>query len=127
MDEYAVPIPPSRDLGETLDFYARLGFEQRGPAPETYDYLILVRGTVELHFWHQPDVDPLATAGSCYLHVADARALHRQWAEIGVPNDPATGSRLEPPTDTDYRMREFALVDRSGNLLRVGSPLPAQP
>jgi hypothetical protein len=27
-----------------------------------------------------------------------------------------------PPVDTDYRMREFALVDRSGNLLRVGSP-----
>jgi hypothetical protein len=25
--------------------------------------------------------------------------------------------------DTDYRMREFALVDRSGNLIRVGSQL----
>jgi hypothetical protein len=28
-----------------------------------------------------------------------------------------------PPVDTDYGIREFALVDRSGNLLRIGSPL----
>ncbi|MEY9877595.1 hypothetical protein ABH931_007119 [Streptacidiphilus sp. MAP12-33] len=27
--------------------------------------------------------------------------------------------------DTAYRMREFALVDRSGNLLRIGSPHPS--
>jgi hypothetical protein len=27
------------------------------------------------------------------------------------------------PMDADYGMREFALVDRSGNLIRVGSPL----
>lgn len=127
MDEYAVPILPSRDLGETLTFYARLGFEQRGVSTEQDDYLILVRGTVELHFWHHPEVDPLATAGSCYLQVRDADALHRSWAEIGVPSDRATGSRLEPPTDTDYRMREFALVDRSGNLLRVGSPVRPRP
>ena len=41
---------------------------------------------------------------------------------IGVATDPKTGSRLQgPPVDTDYRMREFALVDPSGNLIRVGS------
>ncbi|MFE3526270.1 hypothetical protein ACFXOD_32550 [Streptomyces sp. NPDC059161] len=56
--------------------------------------------------------------------MADAEALHRAWAQVGVPSDQSTGSRLEPPTDTDYRMREFARVDRSGNLLRIGSPLP---
>jgi hypothetical protein len=42
-----------------------------------------------------------------------------------VQRDAATGSRLEPPQDTDYGMREFALVDPSGNLVRVGSPLRA--
>ena len=26
-----------------------------------------------------------------------------------------------PPADTDYGLREFALVDPNGNLLRVGS------
>ncbi|MEV8099664.1 hypothetical protein [Kitasatospora sp. NPDC085879] len=67
-------------------------------------------------------MDPLTTAGSCYLHVRDADALHGDWARLGVPTDRATGSRLMPPTDTGHRMREFALVDRSGNLLRIGSP-----
>jgi hypothetical protein len=28
-----------------------------------------------------------------------------------------------PPCDNDYGMREFALVDKSGNLVRVGSPV----
>ncbi|WP_033351295.1 bleomycin resistance protein [Kitasatospora aureofaciens] len=122
MDEYAVPILPSRDLDETQEFYGRLGFEPRGRWDGPPGYLIVVRGTVELHFRHDPGVDPLATAGSCYLQVRDADALHRDWVRIGIPTDPGTGSRLTPVVDTDYRMREFALVDRSGNLLRIGSP-----
>jgi hypothetical protein len=87
-----------------------------------YDYLIVSRGELELHFFHQPDVDPLSTAAGCYLRVDEADALHREWHAAGVPNDPATGSRLTDPVDTDYGLREFALVDPSGNLYRVGSP-----
>ena len=30
------------------------------------------------------------------------------------------GSRLMPPVDTDYGIREFAVVDKSGNLVRLG-------
>jgi hypothetical protein len=41
----------------------------------------------------------------------------------GAPCDEATGSRLDPPVDTDYGIRELALVDPSGNRVRVGSPL----
>ena len=47
-----------------------------------------------------PEIDPLTTYSSCCLRVDDA----------------------DVPTSTDYGMREFALVDRSGNLIRVGSP-----
>jgi hypothetical protein len=56
------------------------------------------------------------------VRVRDADSLHREWEQIGVATAPATGSRLMPPGDTDYGLREFALVDPSGNLLRVGSP-----
>ena len=123
-DEYAVPILPSRDLYETLAFYERLGFHRLGPQIETYRYLIVSRGgAVELHFFDAPGVDPLTTAGMCFVNVRDADAVYREWSEIGVPTDPATGSRLTPPVDTDYGMREFALVDPSGNLVRVASPL----
>ena len=119
--EYAAPILPSRDLRESLAFYERLGFELVGAPPETYDYLVVRRGGIELHFWLKQDVDPLTTDASCYLRVADADALHAEWDAIGVPTDRETGSRLMPPGDTDYGLREFALVDRSGNLVRVGS------
>ncbi|HEX5467516.1 MAG TPA: VOC family protein [Gaiellaceae bacterium] len=122
-DEYAVPILPSRNLEESLAFYERLGFELVGAPIEKYRYLIVRRGAVELHFWDAPDVDPLTTDASCYIHVGEADALHEEWAQIGVERDAATGSRLMPPTDTDYGLREFALVDKSGNLLRIGSPI----
>ena len=121
MEEYAIPILPSKDLEETLAFYSRLGFEPRGSPPDEYRYLIIGRGSIELHFWDAPDVDPLTTDASCYIRVRDADALHREWDQLGVPFDRATGSRLVAPTDTDYGMREFALVDTSGNLLRIGS------
>ena len=123
--ESAVPILPSRDLEETLGFYSRLGFELRGAPIETYRYLIIARGSIELDFWDAPDVDPLTTDASCYIRVGDADVLHREWQAAGIESDPATGSRLMPPVNTDYGMREFALVDKSGNLVRVGSPLGA--
>ena len=123
MAEHAVPILPSRDLEETLAFYARLGFESAGAPPEQFGYVILARGDLELHFYLDPDVDPLSTAASCYCYVDDARALHAEWATQVTP-DPPTGSRIVPPEDReDYEMCEFAVVDRSGNLIRVGSPL----
>ena len=121
MDEHAVPILPSRNLEETLAFYERLGFGLRGAPIERFRYLIVGRGTVEIHFWDAPDVDPLTTDFSCYVHVRDADGLYSEWNDIGVPTDPTTGSRLMAPWDTDYGLREFALVDPSGNLVRIGS------
>ena len=121
MKERAVPILPSRDLGETLAFLQRLGFIETGTSYTVWEYLIVERGELELHFYSAPDVDPFSTAAMCYLHVGDAEALYREWNEIGVDSDPSTGSRLMPPCDTDYNMREFALVDKSGNLYRIGS------
>lgn len=115
-----MPILPSRDLDETLRFYHVLGFENRGAPPEEWNYLILGRGDVELHFIADPSVDPLLTASSCYLYVDDADGLFAEWREL-VRQDSATGSRVIEPILTEYGMREFAVVDMSGNLLRVGT------
>ena len=123
MTELAVPILPSRDLRGTLAFYGRLGFESAGAAPpEEWNYLILRRGGFQLHFYVDPTVDPLTSDRACYLYTDDADALHGEWEIAGVPRDPVTGSRLEAPADTHWGMREFALVDPNGNLVRVGSP-----
>ncbi|WP_349425368.1 VOC family protein [Microbacterium sp. LWS13-1.2] len=122
MNERAVPILLSRDLRETLAFFERLGFENRGAPPEEWGYLIIGRGTADLHFTEDLSVDPLRTSSMCYLYVDDAQRVYEEWADAVDP-DPATGSRIVAPVTTDYGMREFAIVDRSGNLVRVGSPL----
>jgi hypothetical protein len=121
--EYAVPILPSRDLRETLAFFERLGFQNQAFPPEVRDYIILARGRIQLHLLAAPTTDPLANTASCYVFVADADRVNADWREIGVAADPDTGSRLEAPMNTDYGMREFVVIDPSGNHVRVGSVL----
>jgi catechol 2,3-dioxygenase-like lactoylglutathione lyase family enzyme len=112
------PILPSSDFEATTAFYEPLGFERVGLWPG--EYLILGCGEVGLHFFHAPDVDPWATDAGCYLYTEDADALHAALARVGLP---AAGiPRLQgPPTATDYGLREFAVVDPDGTLLRIGS------
>jgi hypothetical protein len=121
VSEYAVPILPSRNLRETLAFYERLGFENRGTPPEEWDYMILGRGGVELHFIAAPDTDPLTTSASCYVFVPDADVLHKRVEAGRCTSRPYDRQPPGSPMDTDYGMREFALVDGSGNLVRIGS------
>ena len=120
MAERCVPILPSRDLEATLTFYERLGFANRGAPPREWDYLIIGRGDLWLHFTPAPDVDPLSTAAACYCYVEDAQALYDEWAPLVTPV-PATGTRIIAPGTMPYGMREFAVVDLDGNLVRLGS------
>jgi catechol 2,3-dioxygenase-like lactoylglutathione lyase family enzyme len=120
--EAAVPTLPSRNLDETLAFFERLGFQNRGAPPGEWDYLIIGRDGGELHFFLARTVDPLTTDAGCYVRVIDADALFEEWQRLEIAEDPTTGSRLVAPSETEYGMREFAVVDPSGNLLRFGSP-----
>jgi catechol 2,3-dioxygenase-like lactoylglutathione lyase family enzyme len=119
--ERAEPILPSRDLAETRTFYERLGFTPwfngRGP----WEYEIVSRGRLVLHFFQDSTRRPAGSDTSCYLRVKDADALHHEWAAIGLPAEGIP--RLTAPEDQPWGMREFALVDPSGNLLRVGHDL----
>ena len=119
--ESAVPILPSRDLAETLAFYERLGFRRREAPAETHSELSLIRGGIELRFYHAPELNPFAATATCYLRVSHADQLHQEWEQIGVPLDRGTGSRLVAPVDAAGGTREFTLIDRNGNALRVGS------
>jgi catechol 2,3-dioxygenase-like lactoylglutathione lyase family enzyme len=112
------PILPSRDLAETSAFYARLGFEQAGLWPD--EYLIVMRDEIGLHFFLSRDHDPATSDHGCYLYVPDADALFAEYSALGLPD--AGIPRLHgAPEDTEYELREFALIDPDGNLLRIGS------
>ncbi len=116
-----IPILASRDIAETVAFYTRLGFtvvnlyEEFGPP-----YLLIRRDDVELHFVHSPDTDPAESHGGCYLRLADAQAVYDEWELLGLPE-------IHPPRDTPWGMREFFVVDPSGNLVRIGTRIEPPP
>jgi hypothetical protein len=110
----AVPVLSSRDILATLAFYQGLGFDNRGAPAEEWDYLILVRESVELHFIG-PSAGPRAP-GFCFVYVEDADSMYAEWQEKA-----ASPGRIERPLNTNYGMRVFALFDPDDNEVRVGS------
>ena len=116
--ERAEPILPSRDLEETRQFYQRLGFEAWWGGKAPWDYEIVSRGNLVMHFFLESSLAPETNETSCYWRVADAGQLH---AELSALQLPLRGiPRLTAPIDQPWGMHEFTIVDPSGNLLRVG-------
>jgi uncharacterized glyoxalase superfamily protein PhnB len=111
----AVPILPTADLTRALAHYGALGFETE--AWEGGGYGFLTRDGVELHVSQRDRVDPAANPFSFYLYVADADALHAEWAAAGV------GGLWEAPEDKPWGLREGRHIDPDGNALRFGSSL----
>lgn len=117
--DIAIPTLPSRSLKDTLAFYQRLGFE--GKIHSHGDYAILVRGTVELHFFTHRELRPAESTAGGYLRVADAEHVYRALALAGLPRKGIP--RMDALEVKPWGMREFAVVDPDGNLLRIGQPL----
>jgi catechol 2,3-dioxygenase-like lactoylglutathione lyase family enzyme len=111
MTARSVPVLPARDLTGTAVLYRRLGFQVAFPMD---DYLIADRDGAELHFFPVEDLDPATSIACCYLQVPDADALHEEWSALGV-------RVIRPLEDKPWGLREFALVDDDGNLIRVAS------
>lgn len=120
MTDQCIPVLPSRDLPRTLAFYARLGFEGELLAADSY--AIVSRGDLELHFFPHPDLDPAACYAGCYLRVADVDGLHVAFAAAALPSRGIP--RLEPVGIKPWGMREAALIDEDGNLVKFGCPWP---
>jgi catechol 2,3-dioxygenase-like lactoylglutathione lyase family enzyme len=115
----AIPILPARDLPETRAFYEGLGFRAAGWWPREFGgYAILVRGDLSMHFFAYEDLSPSANYAQCYWRVKDVDALHAECQATDLPSSGAP--RLEPVEDKPWGMREFAIVDPNGNLVRVG-------
>ena len=110
-----IPTLPAQDMDETVAYYERLGFELVARYPGEQTYAIVRRDDAELHFYEFP-VDPKQNLAGCYLRISDAGALHAEWRGSGI-------EILQPLTDTDHGLREFAISDPNGNLLRIGSPI----
>lgn len=118
--DLAIPILPSRSLAETLKFYGRLGFA--GKLCGVGDsYAILTRGCVELHFFHHPTLQPAKCYGGCYIRVGDVDAVYAAFLTAELPRQGLP--RMDFLEDKPWGMREFAVVDLDGNLIRIGRVL----
>jgi catechol 2,3-dioxygenase-like lactoylglutathione lyase family enzyme len=117
--DIAIPTLPSRSVSDTLTFYRRLGFE--GEVHTFGDYVILSRGTVELHFFTHRELRPAESSAACYIRVSDVNSIYRAFASAELPR---TGiPRQDVLEEKPWGMREFAIVDPDGNLIRIGQAI----
>jgi hypothetical protein len=119
MLEKLSPILPARDIGKTEVFWARLGFST---VYADADYLLMKREGAEVHFFRHATLDPTTCDHGAYLRPSDINNLDTEWAALALPS---TGiPRLERAADKPWGMRELALLDLNGNLIRAGQELP---
>ncbi len=118
MLEKLSPILPSRDIEGAEAFWLRLGFTT---VYRDAEYLLMKREGAEAHFWLNSSLDPLANDAGAYLRPSDVDALDAEWGALGLPD--AGVPRLVRAEDKPWGMRELALVDADGNLIRAGQEL----
>lgn len=121
--ERSEPILPARSLDETRTFYEKLGFTPWFRGRGEFEYEIVSRGHLVVHFFAEHGLTPGDNETSCYWRVKDADQFYEEWAALGLPSEGIP--RLTAPVDQPWGMREFTLVDPSGNLMRVGHDLNA--
>lgn len=117
MADVAIPTLPMRDLAKTIAFYKALGFKVVHVHDGELPYVILARGVVELHFFGMPDLDPERSYGGCYIRADDIDTWYASFEEAAV-------GTLHPIDQKPWGLREFALIDLDGNLIRVGGAAP---
>jgi len=118
--DLAIPTLPSRSIGATVAFYKRLGFEG-GMHEFNNSYAIMRRGTVEIHFFSHQKLVPAESSAGCYIRVQDVESVYVAFAQNQLPNSGIP--RMDALEDKPWGLREFAIVDPDGNLLRIGQLL----
>lgn len=110
----ATPILPVADLGSAITFYERAGFQVREHDGGGYAFVQYDGESVfDLGVADRPAAAG-GQAASCYLTVPDVDGWHARLH--------ATGLAVGEIDDKPWGMREFSLIDRDGNALRIGQP-----
>jgi hypothetical protein len=117
--DLAIPLLPSRSIARTVAFYRRLGFV--GEAISGHAYAIMVRGSLELHFFQHETLQPETSAFGCYLRVQDVEAIYNAFCTANLPLHGIP--RIDRLESKPWGMKEFAVVDEDGTLIRVGQVL----
>ena len=115
--DLAIPTLPCRSVGATTEFYRQLGF-QGGAHEFDPNYAIFTRGAIELHFFTHGELVPAESFSGCYIRVRDVQSIYEACSASGLPDHGLP--RMSHLEDKPWGLREFAVVDPDGNLLRIG-------
>ena len=115
--DLAIPTLPCRSIDATTTFYRKLGFEG-GAHSFNPDYAILTRGSMELHFFAHAHLIPAESWAGCYLRVADVQSLYDVALASGLSYSGIP--RMDHLEEKPWGLKEFAVVDLDGNLIRIG-------
>ncbi|MCU0831449.1 MAG: VOC family protein [Rhizobiaceae bacterium] len=118
MLEKLSPILPSSDIRSTEAFYRKLGFFS---VYQDAEYLLMKREMAEVHFFIKAGHDKWSCDHGAYLRPTNVDALSDEWSVLGLPS--VGIPRLETAEDKPWGMRELALVDEDGNLIRAGQEM----
>ena len=72
-------------------------------------------------FEQHPGLDPAECYAGAYMRVGAVDPLYAAFAPLGLPRQGIP--RLEPVADKPWGLREFALLDEDGNLVKFGQVL----
>ncbi len=118
--DIAIPQLPARSMERMAAFYQRLGFDFEVVSPAS-DYAIADRGSLEVHFFLHESLVPSESSFGCYFRVGDVAALYAAFSAAGLP---AYGiPRITPLENKPWGIREFAVIDEDGSLIRIGQVL----
>ncbi len=108
----AIPVLASLHIDNTVQFYKeQLGFTKIGW--KNSNYAVIGRDNVEIHFWKCDNkIHPENT--SCYIQVNAVDELYEEFLAKDVvhPNGPLKNQA--------WGMREFAILDLDGNMIKFG-------
>ncbi len=101
-----------------------MGFTAWWDDPSQWGYQIFSRGHLVVHFFAESGLVPMENDSSCYWRVKDADRFYGEIVKLNLPKEGIP--RLTEPVDLPWGMREFTIVDPSGNLVRVGHDINAE-
>lgn len=113
--QIAIPVMASLNIDKTVRFYQeKLGFDRLGWKDK--NYAVLGRDKIEIHLRKCNDrIHPEHT--SCYIKVMNVDDLYEEMTNSGVVHPNGTIKNQA------WNMREFAILDEDGNMIKFGQNL----
>ncbi len=134
--EITIPLLPSHSIAQTIPFYQALGFQVTYQQQRPNVYAVVKLRGIELHFFVLKALQPLSNYSTCYstcyvlveeidaLYESFKSGIHTLLGKLPVQGVPRVNPLKNIPA---YGVRQFIIVDPSGNYIRVGQPIEKTP